>query len=140
MKLTPATITPRPTGAKSNIPNASAPLSARNVAITMLGGVPTSVTSPPSREPNASGISSTEGRLPAPRATRITTGISSASAPMLFMNAESTATSPLQEATCDERRDPARETPRPSMSPMPSESSAPGSDSSCYRRFSMFGD
>ena len=40
-KASPTTATPSPTGAKSNIANASPEASWRRVAITMLGGVPT---------------------------------------------------------------------------------------------------
>ncbi len=45
-----------PTGVKSNMPNGSPRSSARSRATMMFGEVPTSVTMPPSSEPNAIGI------------------------------------------------------------------------------------
>ena len=98
MNASPASATPRPTGAKSNIANASPEASARKVAITMLGGVPTSVTRPPSNDANASGMSTAEGLLPALLATRMAVGIRTDSTPTLFMNAESPAANPVVAA------------------------------------------
>ena len=45
-----------PVGAKSNIPKGRSPAAARASLASKFGGVPTNVTSPPSREPNESGI------------------------------------------------------------------------------------
>ena len=68
--------------------------SARNVATTMFGGVPIAVTSPPSRLANDSGMSSCEGGRRAFLASRSEIGSISASAPMLFMNADSSIVMP----------------------------------------------
>jgi hypothetical protein len=66
----------------------------------MFGGVPISVTSPPRIEPKASGISSTAGARPAFAADCSAAGISSASAPTLFMKADSSPATPDRLATC----------------------------------------
>ncbi len=58
----------------------------------MLGEVPTSVTSPPSSEPNAIGIRKRDGEASERRANWKATGIMIASAPMFLMKAESTVT------------------------------------------------
>ena len=54
---------PTPTGVKSNMPNGSPTISSRTRDTMMLGEVPTSVTMPPSSEPNAIGIRSADGEL-----------------------------------------------------------------------------
>ena len=54
---TPAIASPMPTGVKSNMPNGSPMSSPRSRDTMMFGEVPTSVTMPPSSEPNAIGIS-----------------------------------------------------------------------------------
>ena len=56
-KTTPPIASPMPTGVKSNMPNGWPLSSARSRDTMMLGEVPTSVTMPPSSEPNAIGIS-----------------------------------------------------------------------------------
>ena len=89
------------------------------MAITMLGGVPTSVTRPPSSEAKASGIRTTEGRFPAWRAIRSAVGISTASAPTLLMNAESPAATPEVAAICRVGDVPARVSQRATTSTAP---------------------
>jgi len=100
MKSSPASATPSPTGVKSNMRNGGAPVCARNEAAMMFGGVPISVVMPPSSEANASGMRKTEAGIAFRRATWMATGMTSASAPMLFMNAESAATMPVSAASC----------------------------------------
>ena len=58
----------------------------------MFGGVPINVFNPPSKEANASGISSREGARPVWRAISITTGRNKAATPMLFINPDRTPT------------------------------------------------
>ena len=58
----------------------------------MLGGVPIIVVSPPRMEPKASGISTRDGGTPPFCAVTRATGMRSARAPTLFMNADATAT------------------------------------------------
>ena len=93
-KTSPQSATASPTGVKSNILKGSPVLSARKVATTMFGGVPIAVTSPPSRLANDSGIRSCDGGRFAFLASRRVTGSISASAPMLFMNADSSIVIP----------------------------------------------
>ena len=52
---------PSPTGVKSNMPKGSPSSSSRTRDTMMLGEVPTSVTMPPSSEPNAIGMSKLDG-------------------------------------------------------------------------------
>ena len=66
----------------------------------MFGGVPISVMVPPSREPNARGISSSEGDRPASLDIQTATGINSASAPTLLINPEQRATTEVSISTC----------------------------------------
>ena len=56
-----------------------------------MGGVPINVVMPPSIEPNASGINTLPTGRPCFSAICIATGINSASAPTLFMNADNSA-------------------------------------------------
>ena len=56
----------------------------------MLGGVPISVTKPPSNEPNASGIRMTAGDRSALIADLMAAGISNAKAPTLFITVDNT--------------------------------------------------
>ncbi len=78
-----------PTGVKSNSVKGTSPPCASAPAMSRFGGVPISVVSPPSREPNASGISSRDGGTSVRRAMSTTTGSISAATPMLFMKADS---------------------------------------------------
>ncbi len=84
------------------MPNSSRAKSARTVATMMLGGVPISVTSPPSSEPKESGISSSRGARSVLRAICRTTGIIRANAPTLFMKPDNAATRPAIIPTCSE--------------------------------------
>ena len=58
----------------------------------MFGEVPTSVTMPPSSEPNAIGISIAEGGVPVRRASWKATGIIIASAPIFLTKPDRAAT------------------------------------------------
>ncbi len=100
MNSSPASATPTPTGEKANMRNDAAPVCARKEATMMLGGVPIRVVMPPRSEAKARGIKNAEGGICFLRATGIATGINSASAPMLFMNADSTVTMPVSAANC----------------------------------------
>ena len=80
--------------------NGSPVISWRTRETRMFGDVPTSVTMPPSSEPNAIGIRSIEGEVSFFRASWNATGISIASAPMFFTNPESKATVPVSTITC----------------------------------------
>ena len=66
----------------------------------MFGEVPTSVTMPPSSEPNAIGISREDGEVPVRRASWKATGISIASAPIFLTKAESSVTEPTRATIC----------------------------------------
>ena len=66
----------------------------------MLGGVPMSVTSPPRMVPNDSGIRMTAGDRLALIADCTATGISSDSAPTLFMIADNGAPIPIRVPIC----------------------------------------
>ena len=90
-KITPATAISPPTGVKSNIPNGSSNARDRNVAMMMLGGVPIRVNRPPRIEAKDSGIRIIAGDRLVSAAAWMATGISSASAPTLFMKPDSTA-------------------------------------------------
>ena len=68
-KTTPAIASPMPTGVKSNMPNGSPSSSSRTRDTMMLGEVPTSVTMPPSSEPNAIGIRKIEAACRCVRAS-----------------------------------------------------------------------
>ncbi len=69
----------------------------------MLGGVPISVAMPPRMVAKLSGISVSPTERPALRAVWISTGISSASAATLFMNAESAPPTTPMIAICAPR-------------------------------------
>jgi len=75
-----------------------APVWLRKPDTIRFGGVPISVVMPPRIEPNASGISTRPGGMSWREAIWIATGISSASAPTLFMNADSTAPTTVSAA------------------------------------------
>jgi DeoR/GlpR family transcriptional regulator of sugar metabolism len=64
-----------------------------------LGEVPIRVISPPSREPNASGISTRDAGFSVRRATWIAIGMKIASAPMFLIKAESAVTADASTAT-----------------------------------------
>ena len=66
----------------------------------MFGDVPTRVTRPPSRDPNAIGISRQDGDVLVRRAIWKATGSIIASAPIFFTNADSTVTLPTSTTTC----------------------------------------
>ena len=74
--------------------------SVRMLAMMMLGGVPIRVIRPPRMVPNDSGISNSAGGRSDFLAASMVAGISSASAPMLFMNADSTAPTPDSRPIC----------------------------------------
>ena len=97
MNSTPAPVIASPTGVKSNTPKLPSPASARSPETMRLGGVPIRVVVPPRMEPKASGISA----LPGGRFSRAeicrATGISSASAPTLFMKADRNAATAVSE-------------------------------------------
>ena len=95
---TPATAQTSPTGVKSNMPNGAPSASPRNVATTMLGGVPIKVTMPPRIEAKDRGIRVNAGLRLALAAASRSTGMSSASAATLFMIAESAADTPAMIA------------------------------------------
>ena len=100
MNINPAAATANPTGENSNMPNGGAfPMSFLMVAITMLGGVPIAVISPPSSDPKANGINKKEGDLPVRLAVSIATGIINTNAPTLFINAESKTVRPVRAAS-----------------------------------------
>ena len=65
-----------------------------------MGEVPIRVISPPSSEPNASGISTAEAGVPARRACWNTIGIRIASAPTFLTKAERIVTTPTSTTTC----------------------------------------
>ncbi len=98
MKATPASATARPTGVKSNIAKLPALVCSRKPDTIRFGGVPISVVMPPNSEPKASGISTLPGGSFSFWAAWMATGISSASAPTLFMKADSKAASPVTAA------------------------------------------
>ncbi len=104
MKASPAIATGAPTGVKSNMPNGAPAVVSRKVAMMMLGGVPIMVAKPPRMVPNESGMSTTAGDCLALAAACITTGISRASAPTLFMTADRLAPRPDSAPMWSERR------------------------------------
>ena len=65
-----------------------------------LGEVPIRVISPPSSEPNASGISTRDAGFSVRRATCSAIGMKIASAPMFLMKADSAVTAEASTATC----------------------------------------
>lgn len=75
---------------KPNSKNEKPSIPASNSALLaiMLGGVPVSVKSPPVLEPNAMGIKSFEGSVPAFQAADTVTGSSAATVPVLLTNPE----------------------------------------------------
>ena len=97
---TPTTARPIPTGAKSNMRNGSPVICSRICDTTMLGEVPIRVIRPPSREPNASGMSTRDTGFWVRRATCIAIGMKMASAPMFLMKADSAVTADASTATC----------------------------------------
>ena len=66
----------------------------------MLGEVPISVTSPPSSEAKAIGISRAEGGVPVRRASCKATGMKMASAPIFFVTTEAAMTAATSAGTC----------------------------------------
>ncbi|MNV95163.1 hypothetical protein D3C71_1900270 [compost metagenome] len=92
-------VRPRPTGAKSYMPNDWPTTSWRTWATMMFGAVPTSVTIPPAMAPKAIGISSREGAEPVRRATCRATGIMIASAPTFLVAMDSRVTTPVSTGT-----------------------------------------
>ena len=94
----PAIATTIPTGAKSNITKGSPSDCSRNVATTILGGVPISVTIPPRIVANDSGINVAPGPRSARRAASISTGINSERAATLFIKADNTPPTPAIRA------------------------------------------
>ena len=80
--------------------NGSPRISSRTRDTMMLGEVPTSVTMPPSSEPNDIGISNDDGEVPVRRASWKATGISIASAPIFLTKAESKVTEPTRATIC----------------------------------------
>ena len=99
----PTSATTKPTGAKSNILYGAPSACSRKVAMTMLGGVPISVTMPPRIEANESGMSVSAGLRFALAAAWTSTGINSARAATLFMAAESPAAMADMIPMCMER-------------------------------------
>ena len=90
--------TASPTGVKSNMPKLPIPVCARKPDTIRFGGVPINVVMPPRIEPKASGIRTRPGGICWREATCSASGISSASAPTLFMNPESKAASAVSAA------------------------------------------
>ena len=80
------------------MPKPLMPVCSRKPDTIRLGGVPTRVVMPPRMDPKASGISTLPGGRDWRDATWIATGISSASAPTLFMNPDNRAASPVRAA------------------------------------------
>ena len=74
------------------MPNGVSPARASASLTSKLGGVPMRVTSPPSREPNETGMSSLEGTVFAPSARVVAAGIRITVAAMLFITADITPT------------------------------------------------
>ena len=77
-----------PVGAKSKNASVGNPCSLSALAASTLGGVPISVMLPPSRDEKASGIRSLAAGTLACLEIAMTAGMSTAVAPMLFMNAD----------------------------------------------------
>ena len=96
----PTRVSASPTGAKSNIWNGAPSSSSRTWLAMMLVEVPTSVTSPPSSEMNAIGISSAEAEESLPRPMRIATGIIVASAPTFFVTIANSPVTAVRTGTC----------------------------------------
>ena len=88
----PHTVSPMPTGAKSNIRNGVPRSFSRACDTMMLGEVPTRVISPPSNAANDIGISSTDGDVPLRRANLKAIGRNMASVPIFLTKAETMAT------------------------------------------------
>ena len=82
------------------MPNGAPRISSRRRDTMMFGEVPISVIVPPSSEPNASGMSSSEGEQFERLAICSAIGIIIASAPMFFTNAESSVTAPTSTRIC----------------------------------------
>ncbi len=99
-KIRPVTAQTAPTGVKSNIENGSPRASARKAAMMILGGVPMSVTRPPRIVANDNGMSVSAGLRLAPADASRSSGISNASAPTLFIIAESAAPTPARTPMC----------------------------------------
>ena len=100
----PIAVSASPTGAKSNILNGAPSVCWRTSLTMMLVEVPTSVTSPPSSDMNAIGISSAETELSFSRPSRVATGISVASAPTFLVTIANTAVMPASTGTCETGR------------------------------------
>ncbi len=94
------TAMPAPTGKKSNMEKGWPVRSSRTRETMMFGDVPISVMSPPSREPNASGIISRDGDALMRRENWSATGMKIASAPIFFMKADSAVTAVTRTAAC----------------------------------------
>lgn len=84
-----------PVSANSKNPNGRPVASAAASLMMMFTGVPVSASIDPPWAAKASGMSSWLGASPARTATTTTTGISAATAPLMLISAESTATSRL---------------------------------------------
>ena len=97
---TPSTVSATPSGVKVNMPNGSPSICSRRRETMMLGLVPISVQMPPSSEAKASGISSRDGVVPWRRANWNATGRNTASAPIFFITADSSATAADSTTTC----------------------------------------
>ncbi len=82
------------------MPNGWPSTSWRTWETMMLGEVPIMVTSPPSREAKAMGISSAEAGVPVRRASCIATGRKIASAPTFLQNTDSSPTEATSTGTC----------------------------------------
>ncbi len=123
MYTTPTTSIVAPTGVKAKNPNGSPPIARSWSDTTRFGGVPINVSMPPSRLPNASGISRRDGAMPAPRASPTTTGSSTATVPVEERKAESSAAISMVATN-------SRVGPRPAMraSRSPSRSATPVSN------------
>ena len=97
---TPTIATTPPTAAKSNIRNGSPSASLRKVATTILGGVPIRVTIPPRIVAKDKGIKVSAGLRSACFAASPSTGIKSANAATLFINADKAAPTPDISPIC----------------------------------------